>query len=445
MHRAALTKAWRSSPSGVDDPTSERLDPRDVAELDWESPLAPMNIAAILQTGTEIDHDGLRRALAERVGAVPRLRQLVQRSPGRRRRSVWTPDPRFAIEDHVSTASCPPPGDENALLALAAAEASALLPRNRPLWRAVHVTGLRNGGGALILVLHHAVADGLGSLAVLGQLVDAPTRRPPTESGTGDEPSHPGSSAPQDPDDVSVRELLPSRHRRRPVRALNTPIGAHRRLAVTTVPLGPLITAAHRASATVNDLVLVSVGDALRAVLEAEGQDLGSVVVSVPVSQRPATATGELGNRVGVMPVRVPCTGPLARRLVDVAATTRRRRPAAHRGDRLGVSLVTTGPVFSLLSRLGLFQWFIAHQRLVNTFVTNLHGPAQQLTLLGAPIIAMTPFSPIAGNVTVAFTAFSYAGTLSVTVVADADRWPDATPIATALGRALAALTAPAG
>jgi hypothetical protein len=49
-----------------------------------------------------------------------------------------------------------------------------------------------------------------------------------------------------------------------------------------------------------------------------------------------------------------------------------------------------------------------------------------------------------AGNVTVAFTAFSYAGTLSVTVVADNDRWPDARPIAAVFDSALRQLQAAA-
>jgi hypothetical protein len=93
-----------------------------------------------------------------------------------------------------------------------------------------------------------------------------------------------------------------------------------------------------------------------------------------------------------------------------------------------------------VLARLGLFQWFIRRQHLVNTFLTNVRGPTQELSLLGVPVVAVTPASPIAGNVTVAFTAFSYAGTLSVTVVADADRWPDAAPLAAAFNEALDAL-----
>jgi diacylglycerol O-acyltransferase / wax synthase len=51
---------------------------------------------------------------------------------------------------------------------------AAPLPRTAPLWSAVLVTGLADGAVALVLVLHHALADGVGGLAVLANLVDAP-------------------------------------------------------------------------------------------------------------------------------------------------------------------------------------------------------------------------------------------------------------------------------
>ena len=46
------------------------------------------------------------------------------------------------------------------------------LNKNAPLWAAVLVTGLADGRTALVLVLHHALADGVGGLAVLANLVD---------------------------------------------------------------------------------------------------------------------------------------------------------------------------------------------------------------------------------------------------------------------------------
>lgn len=108
------------------------------------------------------------------------------------------------------------------------------------------------------------------------------------------------------------------------------------------------------------------------------------------------------------------------RRLAAIARITRDHRTAAP-----GASAAVLGPAFRILARLGALRWFVNRQRLVSTFVTNLRGPTARLSLLGAPISGVIPVSPITGNITVAFAALSYAGTLVDTVVADPERCPD--------------------
>jgi hypothetical protein len=61
----------------------------------------------------------------------------------------------------------------------------------------------------------------------------------------------------------------------------------------------------------------------------------------------------------------------------------------------------------------------------VTTFVTNVRGPGRPMSFLGSRVLALLPMSVAPGNVTVAFTALSYAGVLVVTLVADPDRVPD--------------------
>jgi hypothetical protein len=62
---------------------------------------------------------------------------------------------------------------------------------------------------------------------------------------------------------------------------------------------------------------------------------------------------------------------------------------------------------------------------LIHTFVSNLRGPEDALTLLGYPITDVVPLSVATGNVTVSFTALSYAGSLVITISADPDTCPD--------------------
>ena len=66
------------------------------------------------------------------------------------------------------------------MLGVAATTVTRRLPANRPLWSATLVTSLADGGAALIVTLHHVLADGIGGLAVLARLVDgAPTAPSP--------------------------------------------------------------------------------------------------------------------------------------------------------------------------------------------------------------------------------------------------------------------------
>ncbi|MDQ1391297.1 MAG: diacylglycerol O-acyltransferase / wax synthase [Acidimicrobiaceae bacterium] len=63
------------------------------------------------------------------------------------------------------------------------------LPAEHPLWSASLVTALADEGCALIIVFHHVLADGMGGLAVLANLVDGGAAH---RSGTSRGPSHPG-------------------------------------------------------------------------------------------------------------------------------------------------------------------------------------------------------------------------------------------------------------
>jgi hypothetical protein len=113
---------------------------------------------------------------------------------------------------------------------------------------------------------------------------------------------------------------------------------------------------------------------------------------------------------------------------------TRERKSRAR-----GASAALFVPAFLLLARTGLLRWFASHQRVVQTFVTNLHGPEDPLTFGGAAVRAIIPIPSTTGNVTVTFAAASYAGTLYITILSDPARMPDAPALAAALRHELSA------
>lgn len=79
----------------------------------------------------------------------------------------------------------------------------------------------------------------------------------------------------------------------------------------------------------------------------------------------------------------------------------------------------------------------IDRQRLVNSFLTNMRGPGQPMHLAGAAIRRIAPVTIATGNVSVAFAALSYAGTLTTSVIVDPDLTPELDDIARALRREL--------
>ena len=173
--------------------------------------------------------------------------------------------------------------------------------------------------------------------------------------------------------------------------------------------------AAHRCGGTVNDALLTAVTGALGTVLSGRGDHVEELVVSIPVSARRSTTVAHLGNSTGVMPVALPTGGDAWSRLTRIAAITRSHKKSA----------TSVAPIFRTLKVLGMADWFMNHQRLVHTVVTNVHGPDQPMRLGGAPVVGLIPLSATTGNVTVAFAALSYADAFTITVVADPDHVPD--------------------
>jgi diacylglycerol O-acyltransferase len=89
-------------------------------------------------------------------------------------RPLWIDDPAFTIDHHVDVAVVPPPGGEEELLRLTERLMAPLLDRSRPLWRLWFITGLATGHVAILIKLHHAVADGLAAVRLIGALLDLP-------------------------------------------------------------------------------------------------------------------------------------------------------------------------------------------------------------------------------------------------------------------------------
>ncbi|HWD02988.1 MAG TPA: wax ester/triacylglycerol synthase domain-containing protein [Amycolatopsis sp.] len=431
-------------------PVVERAGPADRAFLAMETDDEPVQFGVLLSLGRArgLDLARVRQLIAERIPAVPRLRRRLTLAPWGCGGPIWVDDSGFDVRRHVRAAVCASPGDRQALLDTALSLVSTPLPRNAPLWSAVFVTGLAGGEAALVIVLNHVLADGIGGLAVLGHLVDegpAALEEPFPRSSPGRGALARDAFANRlravrraGPAWRALRASTSAGGGLHPPRAapcsLVAPTGPRCRLAVVRADLAPLRAAAHRNGASVNDAVLVSVAGALRRVLLARGEAVDTFAITVPVSGRAAEDGSALGNEVSPLLVGVPATGDVARRLERVAAEVRVGKAAATGPPPIAL----LGPLFRPLAAVGGYRWYMNHQHRMHTLVSHVRGPGGPVTFGGTPIRSAVPISVGGGgNLTVVFEVLSYAGTLTISVLADPGRWPDLGVLVDGLGAEL--------
>lgn len=431
-----------------------------------------VGILAVLDGGALLDPAGrlrladVRREIDARVAGLPELRRIVYRPGPLAGRPLWVDDPAFRINRHVSEVELPPPGDEAALLTLVEQLLARPLDRSRPLWRMWFLTGLEAGRVGVLVVFHHALADGLTAMRMVRSLLASPV--PP-----------PGPAAPRaavaaapPPWRVLVRDNLrqtiesslrlarPATWRlvaevarsarqayslaqRTPRSSLNAPVGPRRRLAILRIDHATAKRVARAHGGGVNDVVLSLVAGGLRALLGARGERVERLRPRVGIAVAlfsPGHGLGA-GNDIGTLRVPLPLAEPdPGARLPLIAAERARAKESP---------MVAAEPVLrAWLGRFEPSRRALEHQRLVNLSETYLPGPPLPIEVLGARVLDLVPIAPLAGNLGLSFVTLSYAGRLAVTARADADRFPDLDVLSAAMERdwqALAGSVPPTG
>jgi diacylglycerol O-acyltransferase len=115
----------------------------------------------------------LTAAIAERIRHSPRLTQVVHAHPFELAAPRWVDDTRFDIAHHLRRAAVPQPGDDAALFRTVADLMERRLDRDRPLWECWIIEGLPGARWAILIKLHHCIADGIAAVQMLTSLSDA--------------------------------------------------------------------------------------------------------------------------------------------------------------------------------------------------------------------------------------------------------------------------------
>jgi hypothetical protein len=391
-------------------PEAIPLGPEDRTILAIEGPTVAGHTCKVISVGTgapDVAH--LRAAIAQRLPGVP---QLTWKLDGDDADPAWVVDEAFDIDRHVTAAALDAPADAARLRDEVARRFEQRLDRSRPLWHMEVVP--TTDGAALVWRIHHALADGTTAMRFAHDLLwDATTT---STRGTA-HPSHPAQVA----DDERRRQHLAGFLRREFARS-HTPspfdgrIGTRRVIAFAAVPLGPLHDAAkHFCQATLNDAVLSVVAGALRRWVLAHHGLLGDVRVRVPVSLH-QEGDGAL-NRDSYFCVALPLNEPdPLQRLLAVHAATRERKDD-HDAETMDELLNGLGRVSPRLRELARQIQSSPRRFAVN--VSNVPGPRQPVSVLGAPVQRLHSIAEIGERHALRVAVVSLAGTLGFGFCAD--------------------------
>lgn len=467
-----------------------RLTGFDASFLYSESPTVSMHTlkVAVVVPPPGLSPEGrfarFHEELAQLLDRLPAFRRRVVEVPLGLNHPVWVEDPHFDLDYHLRRIAAPPPGGASELDSVIADIASHPLDRAHPLWEIWMVEGLANGRLAFVAKIHHAVADGGASAAMLAAVRCEDPRRAEWDGGAGAREAHAGEAIPGAARLVGealvaqalrLREAAPLALRtalggvavlRRfreasthppipfdtPRTPFNEPLSPTRSFATTGLSLARVKAVKDAYAVTLNDVVLALAGGALVRYLRGRGLEPDrSLIATVPVSiAEPGLEPRLSGNQLSnvFMSLCTDVADP-RERLARIHAIA---EAAKETHERLGANVLVEWAEFAPPA---IASWVIRtyselelsrlHRPPANAIVSNVRGPGEPLSIAGARLEHIYSVGPILDGIGVNLTAWSYATELAFAVLAGRDAVPDAHLIADALHEALAELEEGAG
>jgi len=221
--------------------------------------------------------------------------------------------------------------------------------------------------------------------------------------------------------------------------ALDQRVGPRREVAFVDASLEELRRIGHAAPerATVNDVVLSAVSAGLRAWLDRLGAPAEGLRAKVPVSLHQA-GESETANRDSFMVVDLPLEqdDPLAR-LVAVARETRKRK-RRHDAETIHDFFRDLSHLSRSLERHAQ-QWAMS-PRVFTLNVSNVPGPLDPQSVLGAPLLELHSLAEIAHRHALRVAIVSACGRISFGLCADPDAIDGLDLVAHGIGREIDAL-----
>lgn len=389
---------------------------------------------------------------------------------GRKLAPAWVEDTGIDLDYHVRHSALPRPGSERELGVLVSRLHSHPLDFDRPLWECHIIEGLEGNRFALYTKMHHSMIDGISGVRLMQKILTTDPSRTDMPPPWVVEPSQRRSQAGQGVTSVqgafdqavealriqadstpklaaAVGRLASAAWRRKdstltapfvgPQSVLNNRITGQRRFATQLYEFDRLKAICHKANASLNDVVLLICGTALRRfLLEQDALPEEPLTAGIPVNVRPADDEGT-GTAISFMIASLATNEPDAMaRLEQIKQSTQTAKEHLQSLPRQVLNQYTmmlmSPYILQLVSGLG------GRMRPVfNVTISNVPGPSEPLYYEGARMEAMYPVSLVTHGGALNITCLSYAGSLNFGYTGCRDTLPSMQRLAVYTGEAL--------
>lgn len=439
----------------------EKMSPIDTAWLRMDRPSNLMMIVGIIGFKEPINFERLQKTLEYRL--TSRFRRFRQRVHLDALGAWWEDDPEFDLNHHLIRRALPLPADHTELQRLASELAAEPLHGSRPLWRYDFIENYE-GGTAIIMRIHHCIADGIALVGVMLSMADlkadAPwPEPPPAKARRAREHADPWMALLDPVSHAAMVALgLTSRFRNGDFNPMSHPdqaftLGKHgvgfatelakllampvdsptrfkgkttgvKRVAwCEPIPLADVKAIGKVLECSVNDVLLSAVAGALRSYLQLQGDPVDDVEIRamVPVNLRTEKNAGELGNHFGMVTLLLPLhEGNPFTRLFEV-----KKRMTAMKGSYQPPLTMLLLGIAGIAPKIVQEKFLDMLANRASAVMTNVPGPKQPLYLAGSRMDQVMFWVPQSGDIGIGVSILSYNNFVQFGLITDRRFIPD--------------------